>query len=205
MVCNLNGNGKTDRGLAKLTIKTAIRQRKGIAVDSRGQKLAPLSAGGASDLKHVSEVGVDVQVQPGHHRLSGEILDSKGFIETSVPKQSASMNSDLTGGDQLSSAVVKSRIGQICGEDDIVAADCPTEQLWDCSGDTEGQPGEYASVVLEEAIGTSAWAHLVQLAVEIAGGIEDREQIVMLENTQGFAAEQRRLGEFDGLSCLLAH
>ena len=92
----------------------------------------------SSNLEHVAEVGVDVHMQIGRHRLRREVLDSKGLKEASVPKQPASMNCDLTGGDELASAVVKRRVGQMCGEDDIVAADCPAEELRDRAGNAEG-------------------------------------------------------------------
>ena len=197
---------ESDCGLADLAIETPIRKDERIPLRAWPQQFAASDAGNASDLEHVAKVRIDLDLQVSGHVLMREVLHLEGFIELATPKQPAPMNGNLRWSDQLASAVVKRWIGEVRAEYDIVAANSAAKKLRKAAADTQGEAREDAGVILEQAVGSRARADVMHQAMEISACIKHGEQIIVLEDVEGLAVDQRGLCELDRLCCyVLAH
>jgi hypothetical protein len=101
-----------------------------------------------------------------------------------LPQQPTPEQVDLAVGDEPAAPILKEGIGEMRGEDDIVAADIPAQKLRHLALHAQDQPGQDARIVLEQTVRARAGADCVQRAMEIAARIEHGEEIVVLEDVE---------------------
>jgi hypothetical protein len=80
--------------------------------------------------------------------------------------------------------ILKVGIGQMRGEDDIVAPDMVTQQLRHLALHAQDKFGQDARIVLKQTVRARAGSDCVQRAMEIAARIEHSEEIIVLEDVE---------------------